>query len=106
MANLKYASIQQGSTIDSLKYRNLKENGKPRDLTGATNLLFRMVAEGGAVKVSATATAPTPTDGTLQYVFQADDVNTPGAYKVQWEFVLNTLKHVSPPIDFEILANP
>jgi len=103
---LRYPSRQVNSTIDPLRYQNLDGDNKPRNITGATSLVFRMVNSSDVETTNATPVIDDAVNGTLSYTLQSADVTTAGTYRCQFEFTLNALKHVSPPITMVLVANP
>lgn len=77
--------IKQGDTSPAFQTTLTDPAGAAVDLTGNKGITFRMRRPGSsAYKVDAAATVVSPGDGTVRYVFSADDTDTDGVYLAEW----------------------
>ena len=72
-------AMMQGDTLNPIG-GSLVRSGSAVDLTGLT-VVFRMIAKDGTTKVNnQAATIVSAAAGTVQYTFDAADVDTPGEF--------------------------
>lgn len=77
--------LKAADTKPDLTATLLDAAGVAVNLTGAT-VEFAMKKNGGSsTKVSAAATLVTPSAGTVKYVWQSADTDTPGDYNAEFE---------------------
>lgn len=81
-------TIKAGDTYPPL-VTTLEENGGPLDLTTATSITMRMASDSppSAVDDLVCAVVGDPTQGVVEYEWQAGDTDVPGTYKV--DFVID-----------------
>lgn len=105
MADVHY--MKQGTTKPTLVRTITDEDGLPVDLTGAQSVKFTMASVPGKPKVSAAnaAVVGDATEGTVEYTWQAADMDRAGDYSGYFLAVLANGDVVSyPPKDDYILV--
>ena len=80
-------TIKKGDT-DRFFADQLRVDGTPTDLTGATVKFLLKPATGGAAKVNASASIVTAAEGRVKYAPQPADVDTAGVFNQEWEVTI------------------
>jgi hypothetical protein len=79
-------TLKAGDTFPPL-VTTLEENGGPLDLTGAGTVTMRMASSSVSMTDLVCTIVGAPTNGVVEYEWDAGDTDTPGTYKV--DFLIN-----------------
>jgi hypothetical protein len=93
-------TLKTGDTFPPL-VTTLEENGGPLDLTGADTVTMRMASGQTSLTDLECDVVGDPTNGIVEYVWQAGDTDVPGTYKVDFLIDFGTGQLQSAPNDSE-----
>jgi hypothetical protein len=92
--------VKAGDTYPSL-VTTLEENGGPLDLTGASSVTMRMASSSVSMTDLVCTVVGDPTEGVVEYEWEAGDTATPGTYKVDFLIDFGDGQLQSAPNDSE-----
>jgi hypothetical protein len=99
--------IKAGDTFPAL-VTTLEENSGPLDLTGAGTITMRMASNSVSMTDLECSIVGDPTNGVVEYEWDAGDTATPGTYKVDFliDFGSGQLQSAPNDSEKEIIIRP